>query len=57
MGGGIWKLNREVKESSNIADFSQIVKKAYDKGENESEITLEKLLEDIKADLKQLVFC
>ena len=38
-----------------IADFSQIVKKAYDKGVNESEITLEKLIEDLKADLKNLV--
>jgi len=49
-------LEREAKKSnSDIADFSEIVKKAYDKGVNETEITLEKLLEDIKADLRQLV--
>lgn len=57
IGGGSQELNRETKNSANIADFSQIVKKAYDKGENESEITLEKLIEDIKADLRQLVVC
>ena len=45
------------KNSSNIAVFSEIIKKAYDKGMNETEITLEKLIEDIKADLEQLVIC
>ena len=45
------------KNSSNIADLSEIIKKAYDKGMNETEITLEKLIEDIKADLEQLVIC
>lgn len=43
--------------SSNSADFSEIVKKAYDKGLNEPEITAEKLIEVLKADLKQLVVC
>ena len=58
MGGGYWILEREAKKSSsNTADFSEIVKKAYDKGVNETEITLEKLLEDIKADLRQIVIC
>ena len=58
MGGGYWILEREAKKrSSNTADFSEIVKKDYDKGENETEITLEKLLEDIKADLRQIVIC
>jgi len=56
MGGGYWDLEREAKKSNaDFADFSEIVKKAYDKGVNETEITLEKLLEDIKADLRQLV--
>ncbi|MEH7356270.1 hypothetical protein V7150_22405 [Neobacillus drentensis] len=51
-------MNREAKKSSsNTADFSEIVKNAYDKGINETEITLEKLLEDIKADLRQIVIC
>jgi hypothetical protein len=40
--------------SSNV-DFSEIVKKAYDKGVNENEITLEKLMEELKVDLKNLV--
>ena len=49
-------MEREAKKSNaDFADFSEIVKKAYDKGVNETEITLEKLLEDIKADLRQLV--
>ncbi|MBT2655284.1 hypothetical protein J7E81_08510 [Bacillus sp. ISL-18] len=41
----------------NLVDFSQIVKNAYEKGENETEITLEKLIEELKAELKQLVIC
>ncbi|WP_176550397.1 hypothetical protein [Bacillus sp. AFS037270] len=41
--------------SQNNVDFTQIVIKAYDKGVNETEITLEKLIEDLKADLRQLV--
>ncbi|WP_160725755.1 hypothetical protein [Bacillus sp. USDA818B3_A] len=44
-------------KSQNIVDFSQIVRKAYEKGVNESELTLEKLIEDIKTDLRQLVIC
>ena len=48
-------MDREVNKSSNIADFQEIVKKAYEKGVNEHEMTLEKLIEDIKADLKNLM--
>ncbi|MEH7414353.1 hypothetical protein V7266_03550 [Neobacillus drentensis] len=49
-------MDRGNKDNNqNIVDFSQIVKKAYEKGVNESEITLEKLIEDIKTDLRQLV--
>ncbi|WP_176541420.1 hypothetical protein [Bacillus sp. AFS076308] len=49
-------MEREPKgNSQNIVDFPQIVKNAYDKGVNETEITLEKLIEDLKADLRQLV--
>ncbi|WP_157081480.1 hypothetical protein [Neobacillus soli] len=48
---------KEEKKSSNPADFSEIVKKAYDMGVNEHEMTLEKLIEDLKADLRQLVLC
>ncbi|WHY77395.1 hypothetical protein QNH20_25590 [Neobacillus sp. WH10] len=51
-------MNWEAKKSSSdTVDFSEIVKKAYDKGVNETEITVEKLLEDIKADLRQIVIC
>ncbi|ULT56681.1 hypothetical protein L1999_27220 [Neobacillus drentensis] len=48
-------MNLTAKQS--FVDFSQIVKKAYEKGENETEITLDKLIEELKADLKQLVIC
>ena len=48
-------MNLDAKQS--LVDFSQIVTKAYEKGENETEMTLEKLIEDLKADLKQLVIC
>ena len=53
--GGFELERKNIDNSLNIVDFSQIVKKAYEKGVNESEITLEKLIEDIKTDLRQLV--
>jgi hypothetical protein len=37
------------------ANFSEIVRKAYETGLNENEITLEKLIADLKADLKNLM--
>ncbi len=46
---------KKEKTSSNVAEFSEIVRKAYETGVNENEITLEKLLADIKADLKNLM--
>jgi hypothetical protein len=51
------ELERKTGKNANTVDFSEIVKKAYDKGVNENEITLEKLMEELKADLKQLVVC
>jgi hypothetical protein len=36
-------------------DFTRIVKKAYEKGINENEITLEKIMEELKADLKNMM--
>jgi hypothetical protein len=48
-------LDRKAGKGSNTVDFSEIVKKAYDKGVNENEITLEKIMEELKADLRQLV--
>ncbi|MCD4838324.1 hypothetical protein LRS37_05440 [Neobacillus sedimentimangrovi] len=49
-------MNRK-QERTNQAnvEFTRIVKKAYEKGVNETEITVEELLEDIKRDLKQIV--
>lgn len=44
---------RTVKQALQI-DFSDIVKKAYDKGLCEREITVNKLIEEIKNDLKNL---
>ncbi|WML29813.1 hypothetical protein RCG24_18160 [Neobacillus sp. OS1-32] len=43
------------KKNPDIAAFSEIVKKAYDKGRNETELTLEQLMEDLKADLRNLL--
>ncbi|WP_180960438.1 hypothetical protein [Neobacillus cucumis] len=49
-------MKQDAKEiNQKVVDFSEIVKKAYEKGVNENEITLEKLIEDIEADLRQLV--
>lgn len=46
-----------VKES-NLEDyqsvFSAIVKKAYDRGMSEQEVTVQKLLEVLKSDLKKM---
>ncbi|WP_190284768.1 hypothetical protein [Bacillus sp. S3] len=51
-------MEREAKKNgSNITDFSEIMKKAYDKGISETEITLEKMMEELTADLRQLVVC
>lgn len=44
-------LSKEYKLQS---DFSEIVRKAYEKGTSDRTITLEKLIEDIKLDLQKL---
>jgi hypothetical protein len=36
-------------------DFSTIVKKAYERGLNEREMTLEKIIEELKTDLKNMM--
>jgi hypothetical protein len=36
------------------SDFSEIVKKAYEKGISDGTITVEKLIEDIKSDLLKM---
>jgi hypothetical protein len=54
--GGHWKVSAKSKgNNSKQADFSQIVKKAYEKGVNENEMTLEKIMEELKADLKNMM--
>lgn len=40
---------------SNKDEFSEIVKKAYEKGLHEDGITVNKLIEDLKADLKHML--
>ncbi|MCQ6279991.1 hypothetical protein [Bacillus sp. EB600] len=45
------KLSKEYILQS---DFSEIVRRAYDKGINDGTITVEKLIEDIKLDLLKL---
>ncbi|MEH7106459.1 MULTISPECIES: hypothetical protein [Bacillaceae] len=36
-------------------EFSEIVRKAYLKGQNESELTLDELIKDLKEELKHLL--
>ncbi|WP_187373142.1 hypothetical protein [Bacillus rubiinfantis] len=45
----------ETQKKPDLAEFTAIMKKAYDKGRTETELTLEQLMEDLKADLKNLV--
>ena len=42
------------QEKSDQSAFSELVKKAYEKGLKEQELTVGKLIEDIKAELKNL---
>ncbi|MBV7508950.1 hypothetical protein KW850_27485 [Bacillus sp. sid0103] len=46
---------KKESNSSNAGNFSEIVRKAYESGVNENEITVEKLIADLKADLKNLM--
>jgi hypothetical protein len=39
----------------NDFNFSEIIKKAYEKGISESDVTIQKLMEDLKTDLKKLI--
>jgi hypothetical protein len=43
------------KEHTSSTNFSEIVKKAYEKGRNEDDITLSKLIEELKLDLKNMM--
>jgi hypothetical protein len=46
--------NKSNKEEYSSNEFSTIVKKAYERGVNEQEITVAKLLEDLKIDLLRM---
>ena len=49
-------MDRTVGDNSSKMDnFSEIVRKAYESGKNENGITLEKLIADLKADLKNIM--
>ncbi|MEH7307556.1 hypothetical protein [Neobacillus drentensis] len=49
-------MDRTVEaKSSKMTNFSEIVRKAYETGVSENEITVEKLIADLKADLKNLM--
>ncbi|MCH6269424.1 hypothetical protein [Neobacillus citreus] len=48
-------MEKKSEVISKSADFSEIVKKAYDKAILDNEISLNQLIEDLKADLKHLV--
>lgn len=42
-------------DSSKQVDFSVIVKKAYERGLTENEMTLEKIIAELKTDLKSII--
>ncbi|MEW9054035.1 MAG: hypothetical protein AB2392_22990 [Neobacillus sp.] len=44
-----------MEAKDNHQAFSELVKKAYEKGVKEDEITVAKLLEQLKIDLKNIV--
>ncbi|MBS4212672.1 MULTISPECIES: hypothetical protein [Neobacillus] len=48
-------MEKNVENISMKADFSEIVKKTYDKAMQEKEISLNQLIEDLKEDLRHLV--
>ncbi len=41
--------------SEKVESFQKIIKKAYERGTTENEITVDKLLEDIMNDLKNII--
>ncbi|MFC4802555.1 hypothetical protein ACFPA1_24915 [Neobacillus sp. GCM10023253] len=48
-------MDKNTENISVKADFSEIVKRAYDKAMQENEISLNQLIEDLKEDLRHLV--
>lgn len=45
---------KKTKEEFSSNEFSAIVKKAYDRGKNDHGMTVQKLLNDLKKDLRKL---
>jgi hypothetical protein len=43
------------KKSSDVADFTEIVKKVYDRGLKETDLTLAQLMKELEADLKNMI--
>jgi hypothetical protein len=43
-----------IGKTSGQFDFSEILKKAYETGRSDETITIQKLMEDLKADLMKL---
>lgn len=47
-------MEKKHKEEFSSNEFSDIVKKAYDRGKNDQGMTVQKLLADLKNDLRKL---
>lgn len=45
----------EKDEKQSQENFTEIIRKAYEKGKNDQNMTLTKLLEELKIDLKRIV--
>lgn len=48
-------MKQDSSSNSVKDDFSKIVKKAYELGINDKEITVQKIIEDLKQDLRQII--
>jgi hypothetical protein len=48
-------MSKAEGSSPKQVDFSMIVKKAYERGLNENEMTLEKIIAELKTDLKNMM--
>lgn len=55
MRGALLQMERKLAKQYKIqSDFSEILRKAYEKGLHDGTITVEKLIEDIKSDLLKM---
>jgi hypothetical protein len=46
---------KELSKEEKKADFVEVLKSAYDKGLHDKEMTVEKILEELKLDLKSIM--